>query len=54
MDTGMREVRITGNRIVLRQIEYADTAHIVAWRNKDWVRSHFIYRETFTQKGHED
>ncbi len=54
MDTGMREVRITGKRIVLRQIEYADTAYIVAWRNKERVRSRFIYRETFTQKGHEN
>ncbi len=54
MVADMREVRITGRHIVLRQMEYTDTDHIVAWRNKERVRSHFIYRETFTPKGHEN
>ena len=39
---------------MLRQMEYTDTDHIVAWRNKERVRSHFIYREPFTSKGHEN
>ena len=54
MVAGMQEVRITGQNIVLRQMEYTDTDYIVAWRNKERVRSHFIYRETFTPKVHEN
>lgn len=54
MVADMREVRIAGQHIVLRQMEYKDTDYIVAWRNKERVRSHFIYREPFTREGHEN
>ncbi len=49
----MRESRVTGQNIVLRQMERTDTENIVKWRNNGRVRSHFIYRETFTPQGHE-
>lgn len=40
-----------GRRIALRPMEYGDCGDIVCWRNKDWVRSHYVYRETFTMEG---
>lgn len=36
----------------LRPMTEDDTAKIVAWRNKDFVRSNFIYQELFTEQGH--
>lgn len=54
MVTSMQEVKITGSNIVLRQMERRDTGNIVKWRNNERVRSHFIYRETFTLQGHEN
>lgn len=36
----------------LRPMTTADTAKIVAWRNKDFVRHNFIYQEPFTEAGH--
>ena len=39
--------------IYLRPITRQDTKFIVAWRNSDAVRSRFIYREPFTEEGHE-
>lgn len=30
----------------------ADTAQIIAWRNKDFVRRNFIYQKPFTTEGH--
>lgn len=38
--------------IYLRKIELSDTERIIAWRNKERVRSNFIYREPFTTQGH--
>ena len=45
-------IRIEGHRIILRPMEYGDTERIVKWRNSERVRSRFIYRETFTTRGH--
>lgn len=39
-------------RVYLRPITAADTAQIVAWRNRDFVRKNFIYQKPFTKKGH--
>lgn len=36
----------------LRPMTQDDTAKIVAWRNKDFVRKNFIYQELFTEQGH--
>lgn len=38
--------------VYLRPITEADTAKIVAWRNKDFVRKNFIYQKPFTEEGH--
>ena len=50
----MQEIRITGEKVVLRPMGYEDTDLIVKWRNNERVRGNFIYRETFTAKGHEN
>ena len=39
--------------IYLRPINYKDTEQIVRWRNTDFVRNHFIFRELFTNEMHE-
>lgn len=39
-------------KVYLRPITAADTAKIVAWRNKDFVRGNFIYQKLFTEEGH--
>lgn len=39
-------------KVYLRPITAADTARVVAWRNKDFVRKNFIYQKPFTQEGH--
>lgn len=38
--------------VYLRPITAADTAKIVTWRNKDFVRRNFIYQKLFTEEGH--
>lgn len=50
----MKEANLTGKNIILRPITGADTPLIVEWRNRERVRSRFIYREPFTEKGHEN
>lgn len=40
--------------IYLRPITYQDTDLIVAWRNSEEVRRHFIYQAPFTREGHEN
>lgn len=45
---------IEGRNIVLRTMKEEDTGRIVKWRNNERVRSHFIYRETFTEPGHQN
>ncbi|MCR5657641.1 MAG: GNAT family N-acetyltransferase [Butyrivibrio sp.] len=42
-----------GTKVSLRNIEYSDTDKIVQWRNNPRVRNNFIYREVFTNEGHE-
>ena len=43
---------IEGNSIYLKHITYQDTPDIVRWRNSDFVRSRFIYREEFDEETH--
>lgn len=43
---------IVGNNIILRPIQVNDTDNIVKWRNTDFVRNNFIFRETFTNEMH--
>lgn len=45
---------IEGKNIVLRSMKAEDSGWIIKWRNNERVRSHFIYRETFTEKGHQN
>lgn len=40
--------------IYLRPMTYDDTDLIVAWRNSDGVRKHFIYQGLFTRESHEN
>ena len=40
-------------RIYLRLMTKEDTENIIKWRNKDEVRSQFIYQKPFTKEGHE-
>ena len=49
----MQEIKITGQAVVLRQMNRSDTDNIVKWRNNERVRKNFIYREVFTPAGHE-
>ena len=44
---------IEGNAINLRLMNGEDTDCIVKWRNTEFVRRNFIYRELFTRQGHE-
>lgn len=45
---------INGEKVTLRPITREDTGLIVAWRNKDSVRRHFIFRQPFTPELHEN
>ncbi len=45
--------KIMGSKVFLRPITMEDTSLIVKWRNNDRVRNNFIYRETFTEEGHQ-
>ncbi len=40
-----------GPRLVLRKMTIDDSEMIVRWRNQDWVRQNYIYRELFTLEG---
>ncbi len=40
------------NKVDLRLMTEEDTDRIVAWRNKDFVQTNFIYQEPFTREGH--
>lgn len=48
----MKYIRQT-ERLGLRKMTIEDSALIVRWRNQDWVREHYIYRERFTIEGQE-
>lgn len=43
---------MSAEKVYLRPITAADTAKVVNWRNKDFVRKNFIYQEPFTEEGH--
>ena len=45
-------MRLENELIYLRPMTEEDTNLIVNWRNKDFVRKNFIYREDFTPEGH--
>lgn len=47
-------MKIMRDGITLREIEPGDTEQIVKWRNKDWVRSNFVYQSLFTRESHEN
>ncbi len=40
-----------GPRLGLRKMTIDDSEMIVRWRNQDWVRHNYIYRELFTLEG---
>lgn len=44
---------IQGQKVDLRPINMKDTEYIVNWRNKEYVRSNFIYQNLFTKESHE-
>lgn len=48
----MEYIRTT-DQLGLRRMTIEDSPLIVRWRNQDWVREHYIYRETFTLEGQE-
>lgn len=43
---------IIGEKVILKPITKEYTPLIVKWRNTESVRNNFIYRETFTEEGH--
>ena len=45
---------IEGTDIYLRLMNEEDTDRIIKWRNTEFVRQNFIYRELFTRQGHEN
>lgn len=45
---------IKGNKIYLRPITMQDTNLIVKWRNTEFVRENFIFRENFTAEMHQN
>ncbi len=47
-----QEIQHMPELVSIRPIEEKDTPQIIAWRNKDWVRQNFLYRELFTEEGH--
>ena len=47
-----QETILYGKDIYLRPMTEEDTDLIVTWRNRDFVRRNFIYRELFTREGH--
>lgn len=46
--------KIVGKLIFLRPITKEDTNYIVKWRNTEFVRDNFIFREKFTAEMHEN
>lgn len=47
-------MKLENDLIILRPIDDSDTENIVAWRNKESVRKHFIYQRDFTPEGHRE
>ncbi len=47
-----KNVILRGESIYLRVMSVEDTDLIIKWRNRDFVRQNFIYRELFTVQGH--
>lgn len=46
------EGKMSAEKVYLRPISAADTAKVVEWRNKEFVRKNFIYQKPFTEEGH--
>ncbi len=50
-----RDTQWSGDEeVFLRLMTREDTDRIIGWRNQEFVRSRFIYREPFTRQGHEN
>ena len=49
----LKEETITGERVILRPVTFADTERILRWRNDPAVRDRFVYREELTKTAHE-
>ncbi len=49
---GERGRQMSAEKVYLRPIAESDTAKVVNWRNKDFVRKNFIYQKPFTEEGH--
>lgn len=45
--------KIVGNRIYLRKMNAGDTEQILRWRNSEFVRERFLFREPLTREMHE-
>lgn len=45
------EIVMSGGKLYLKKLSLADSALIVKWRNQDWVRKNYLYREDFTLEG---
>lgn len=45
-------MKLRGDKIYLKPITIDDTDDIVRWRNEDFVRQNFIFREQFTKELH--
>lgn len=45
--------KIVGNKIYLREMTTDDTEQILKWRNSEFVRERFLFREPLTRKMHE-
>lgn len=43
---------MSAQKVYLRPITATDTAKIVDWRNRDFVRKNFIYQKPFTEESH--
>lgn len=43
---------MSAEKVYMRPITAADTAKVVEWRNKEFVRKNFIYQKPFTEEGH--
>ncbi len=45
--------KIESSNLIFRPITAGDTDMVLKWRNSDFVREHFLYRETITRSDHE-
>ena len=48
------EGMIESNNLLFRPINEADTDMVIGWRNSEYVKKHFLYRENITRRDHLD